>query len=191
MFSFGGNRLIRFSGAENSTHLVACLRARAPPGGERVTHSCNLRSKGRNYRALGHSHSTYSILNAVLCYFIFFSRNHTAVLAPREAILRAEELSVILKAYVLVTSLRPLRAFIHSTGTVWSPPKKKRFTVKVKSDWSCYFTQYPKRSKMGRAAILWPVWLSNPLEQRLPLFYCCKQRFPFNTWKIKNKLEIA
>ncbi|XP_051062391.1 cadherin-like and PC-esterase domain-containing protein 1 [Phodopus roborovskii] len=58
--------------------------------------------------------------------------NHTTVLAPREAILRAEELSVILKAYVLVTSLRPLRAFIHSTGTVWSPPRKKRFTVKVK-----------------------------------------------------------
>lgn len=57
--------------------------------------------------------------------------NHTTVLAPREAIFRAEELSVILKAYVLVTSLRPLRAFIHSTGTVWSPPKKKRFTVKL------------------------------------------------------------
>ncbi|XP_041531375.1 cadherin-like and PC-esterase domain-containing protein 1 isoform X2 [Microtus oregoni] len=57
--------------------------------------------------------------------------NHTAVLPPREAIFRAEELSVILKAYVLVTSLRPLRAFIHSTGTVWSPPKKKRFTVKL------------------------------------------------------------
>lgn len=78
------------------------------------------------------------------CYVVlyFSSRNHTAVLASREAIFRAEELSVILKAYVLVTSLRPLRAFIHSTGTVWSPPKKKRFTVKVKSDRSCYFTQY-------------------------------------------------
>lgn len=57
--------------------------------------------------------------------------NHTTVLAPPGAIFRAEELSVILKAYVLVTSLRPLRAFIHSTGTVWSPPKKKRFTVKL------------------------------------------------------------
>lgn len=57
--------------------------------------------------------------------------NQTTVVAPREAIFRAEELSVILKAYVLVTSLRPLRAFIHSTGTVWSPPKKKRFTVKL------------------------------------------------------------
>lgn len=57
--------------------------------------------------------------------------NHTAVLAPREGIFRAEELSVILEAYVLVTSLRPLRAFIHSTATVWSPPKKKRFTVKL------------------------------------------------------------
>nr|AWX59481.1 CPED1 [Mus musculus] len=57
--------------------------------------------------------------------------NLTTVVAPHEAISRAEELSVILKAYVLVTSLRPLRAFIHSTGTVWSPPKKKRFTVKL------------------------------------------------------------
>ncbi|XP_052029256.1 cadherin-like and PC-esterase domain-containing protein 1 isoform X4 [Apodemus sylvaticus] len=57
--------------------------------------------------------------------------NRTTVVAPREAIFRAEELSAILKAYVLVTSLRPLRAFIHSTGTVWSPPKKKRFTVKL------------------------------------------------------------
>lgn len=56
--------------------------------------------------------------------------NQTTVLAPHETIFRAEELSVILKAYVLVTSLTPLRAFIHSTGTVWNPPKKKRFTVK-------------------------------------------------------------
>ncbi|XP_053782498.1 cadherin-like and PC-esterase domain-containing protein 1 isoform X2 [Desmodus rotundus] len=54
----------------------------------------------------------------------------TTVLAPHEAVFRAEDLSVILKAYVLVTSLTPLRAFIHSTGTVWDPPKKKRFTVK-------------------------------------------------------------
>ncbi|XP_077915627.1 cadherin-like and PC-esterase domain-containing protein 1 isoform X2 [Halichoerus grypus] len=57
--------------------------------------------------------------------------NQTTVLARHETIFRAEELSVILKAYVLVTSLRPLRAFIHSNGTVWNEPKKKRFTVKV------------------------------------------------------------
>uniref|UniRef100_A0A2K6F8B7 Cadherin like and PC-esterase domain containing 1 n=1 Tax=Propithecus coquereli TaxID=379532 RepID=A0A2K6F8B7_PROCO len=56
--------------------------------------------------------------------------NQTTVLAPHETIFRAEDLSVILKAYVLVTSLTPLRAFIHSTGTVWNLPKKKRFTVK-------------------------------------------------------------
>lgn len=56
--------------------------------------------------------------------------NQTTVLDPHEAIFR-EEISVVLKTYVLVTSLRPLRAFIHSTGTVWSPPKKKRFTVKL------------------------------------------------------------
>ncbi|XP_048196080.1 cadherin-like and PC-esterase domain-containing protein 1 [Perognathus longimembris pacificus] len=59
--------------------------------------------------------------------------NQTRKLAPKEIIFRAEELSVILKAYVLVTSLTPLRAFIHSTGTVWSPPKKKRFTVKLQT----------------------------------------------------------
>ncbi|XP_042551973.1 cadherin-like and PC-esterase domain-containing protein 1 [Dipodomys spectabilis] len=57
----------------------------------------------------------------------------TRDLAPQEIIVRAEELSVILKAYVLVTSFTPLRAFIHSTGTVWSPPKKKRFTVKLQT----------------------------------------------------------
>lgn len=59
--------------------------------------------------------------------------NQTTVLVPHETIFRAEELSVILKAYVLVTSLSPLRAFIHSTGTVWVPPKKKRFTVKLQT----------------------------------------------------------
>ncbi|XP_030713513.2 cadherin-like and PC-esterase domain-containing protein 1 [Globicephala melas] len=59
--------------------------------------------------------------------------NQTTVLAPQETLLRAKDLSVILKAYVLVTSLTPLRAFIHSTGTVWNPPKKKRFTVKLQT----------------------------------------------------------
>ncbi|XP_036995566.2 cadherin-like and PC-esterase domain-containing protein 1 isoform X2 [Artibeus jamaicensis] len=59
--------------------------------------------------------------------------DRTTVLAPHEAVFRAEDLSVILKAYVLVTSLTPLRAFIHSTGTVWDPPKKKRFTVKLQT----------------------------------------------------------
>ncbi|XP_007951008.1 cadherin-like and PC-esterase domain-containing protein 1 [Orycteropus afer afer] len=59
--------------------------------------------------------------------------NQTRVLASHETVLRAEDLSVILKAYVLVTSLTPLRAFIHSTGTVWNPPKKKRFTVKLQT----------------------------------------------------------
>ncbi|XP_066218655.1 cadherin-like and PC-esterase domain-containing protein 1 [Saccopteryx leptura] len=59
--------------------------------------------------------------------------NQTTVLAPQETIFRAEDLSVILKAYVLVTSLTPLRAFIHSTGMVWTPPKKKRFTVKLQT----------------------------------------------------------
>ncbi|XP_005402369.1 PREDICTED: cadherin-like and PC-esterase domain-containing protein 1 isoform X2 [Chinchilla lanigera] len=59
--------------------------------------------------------------------------SQTTVLVPHETIFRTEGLSVILKAYVLVTSLTPLRAFIHSTGTVWIPPKKKRFTVKLQT----------------------------------------------------------
>lgn len=180
MLSFGGNRVTWFSGTENSIHLVACLRARAPPGGERVTHSSNCLGNPQakpelqgeklpRFRSL-----TQYMLNSkcsAMLFYIFFSRNHTTVLAPREAIFRAEELSVILKAYVLVTSLRPLRAFIHSTGTVWSPPKKKRFTVKVNPTEAVISHSTPKTSKTGRAAILWPLWLSNPFEQRSHLFW--------------------
>uniref|UniRef100_G3SVX7 Cadherin like and PC-esterase domain containing 1 n=1 Tax=Loxodonta africana TaxID=9785 RepID=G3SVX7_LOXAF len=59
--------------------------------------------------------------------------NQTTVIAPHETIFRAEDLSGILKVYVLVTSLTPLRAFIHSTGTVWNLPKKKRLTVKLQT----------------------------------------------------------
>ncbi|XP_012861414.1 cadherin-like and PC-esterase domain-containing protein 1 [Echinops telfairi] len=59
--------------------------------------------------------------------------NETAIRAPQATNFGAGDLSVILKAYVLVTSLTPLRAFIHSTGTVWSPPKRKRFTVKLQT----------------------------------------------------------
>ncbi|XP_045720297.1 cadherin-like and PC-esterase domain-containing protein 1 isoform X2 [Mirounga angustirostris] len=66
--------------------------------------------------------------------------NQTTVLARHETIFRAEELSVILKAYVLVTSLRPLRAFIHSNGTVWNPPKKKRFTIKLQTFFETFLT---------------------------------------------------
>lgn len=68
---------------------------------------------------------------ATNCAVLFF-RDQTTVFAPHEAVFGAKDLSVILKAYVLVTSLTPLRAFIHSTGMVWDPPKKRRFTVKVK-----------------------------------------------------------
>ncbi|XP_025907484.1 cadherin-like and PC-esterase domain-containing protein 1 [Nothoprocta perdicaria] len=53
-------------------------------------------------------------------------------------ILKAQDLSVIIKAYVLVTSLTPLRAFIHSTGTVWHPPKK-HFSVKLQRFFEMFF----------------------------------------------------
>ncbi|KAI5947825.1 Cadherin-like and PC-esterase domain-containing protein 1 [Manis javanica] len=66
--------------------------------------------------------------------------NQTAILAPHETIFRAKDLSVILKAYVLVTSFMPLHAFIHSTGSVWDPPKKKRFTVKLQTFFETFLT---------------------------------------------------
>uniref|UniRef100_A0A8B9NW85 Cadherin like and PC-esterase domain containing 1 n=1 Tax=Apteryx owenii TaxID=8824 RepID=A0A8B9NW85_APTOW len=61
--------------------------------------------------------------------------------APRDHkdILKAQDLSVIIKAYVLVTSLTPLRAFIHSAGTVWHPPKKKHFSVKLQRFFEVFF----------------------------------------------------
>ncbi|NXI70881.1 CPED1 protein, partial [Anseranas semipalmata] len=54
-------------------------------------------------------------------------------------ILKAQDLSVIIKAYVLVTSLTPLRAFIHSTATVWHPPQKKHFSVKLQRFFEMFF----------------------------------------------------
>ncbi|NXM72821.1 CPED1 protein, partial [Serilophus lunatus] len=54
-------------------------------------------------------------------------------------ILKSQDLSVIIKAYVLVTSLTPLRAFIHSTTTVWHPPKKKHFTIKLQRFFQIFF----------------------------------------------------
>ncbi|NXH37549.1 CPED1 protein, partial [Dicaeum eximium] len=54
-------------------------------------------------------------------------------------VLKAQDFSVIIKAYVLVTSLTPLRAFIHSTTTVWHPPKKRHFTIKLQRFFEMFF----------------------------------------------------
>ncbi|KAM8981682.1 cadherin-like and PC-esterase domain-containing protein 1 [Sarcophilus harrisii] len=59
--------------------------------------------------------------------------NQTPAPVTYKQLFKAKDLSVIIKAYVLVTSLTPLRAFIHSTGTIWNPPKKKRFTIKLQT----------------------------------------------------------
>ncbi|XP_067855619.1 cadherin-like and PC-esterase domain-containing protein 1 isoform X2 [Heptranchias perlo] len=50
-----------------------------------------------------------------------------------------EGLSTILKVYVLVTSMSPLRAFIHSTGLVQSEPNKKFFVTKLLAYFEKYF----------------------------------------------------
>nr|XP_020662991.1 cadherin-like and PC-esterase domain-containing protein 1 [Pogona vitticeps] len=46
---------------------------------------------------------------------------------------KIQDLSIIIKVYVLVTSLSPLRAFIYSSGVVWYAPKKKQFSVKLQT----------------------------------------------------------
>ncbi|XP_074871153.1 cadherin-like and PC-esterase domain-containing protein 1 [Carettochelys insculpta] len=51
----------------------------------------------------------------------------------------AQDFSIIMKVYVLVTSLTPLRAFIHSTAIVWHPPKKKHFSLKLQRFFETFF----------------------------------------------------
>ncbi|XP_077791990.1 cadherin-like and PC-esterase domain-containing protein 1 isoform X3 [Podarcis muralis] len=53
--------------------------------------------------------------------------------SPAKDTFKIQDISVIIKVYVLVTSLTPLRAFIHSTAVVWYPPKKKHFSVKLQA----------------------------------------------------------
>ncbi|XP_041874049.1 cadherin-like and PC-esterase domain-containing protein 1 isoform X2 [Corvus kubaryi] len=65
--------------------------------------------------------------------------NQVSTLSDHKDVLKAQDLSVIIKAYVLVTSLTPLRAFIHSTTTVWHPPKKKHFTIKLQKFFEIFF----------------------------------------------------
>ncbi|NXO58330.1 CPED1 protein, partial [Aramus guarauna] len=65
--------------------------------------------------------------------------NKVSASPDHKDILKAQDISVIIKAYVLVTSLTPLRAFIHSTATVWHPPKKKHFSVKLQSFFEIFF----------------------------------------------------
>lgn len=52
---------------------------------------------------------------------------------------KIQDLSVIIKAYVLVTSLTPLRAFLHSTGVAWYPSKRKHFSVKLQTFFETFF----------------------------------------------------
>ncbi|NXA63355.1 CPED1 protein, partial [Mohoua ochrocephala] len=65
--------------------------------------------------------------------------NQVSASSDHKDVLKAQDLSVIIKAYVLVTSLTPLRAFIHSTTTVWHPPKKKHFTIKLQRFFEIFF----------------------------------------------------
>ncbi|XP_019139161.2 cadherin-like and PC-esterase domain-containing protein 1 isoform X2 [Corvus cornix cornix] len=65
--------------------------------------------------------------------------NQVSTLSDHKDVLKAQDLSVIIKAYVLVTSLTPLRAFVHSTTTVWHPPKKKHFTIKLQKFFEIFF----------------------------------------------------
>ncbi|XP_009685609.1 cadherin-like and PC-esterase domain-containing protein 1 isoform X1 [Struthio camelus] len=65
--------------------------------------------------------------------------NQLSIPRDHKDMLKAQDLSVIIKAYVLVTSLTPLRAFMHSAGTIWHPPKKKHFSVKLQRFFEMFF----------------------------------------------------
>lgn len=133
-------------------------------------------------------HATLWDFNCVVLFF----RDQTTVLAPHETIFRAEDLSVILKAYVLVTSLTPLRAFIHSTGMVWNPPKRKRFTVKVTFPSKLLFHRKYTEEKYRKLGCLSPIFVIVKSHwTKIAATYCCKQRFSFNRCRFKNHLEEA
>ncbi|XP_060100818.1 cadherin-like and PC-esterase domain-containing protein 1 [Heteronotia binoei] len=71
----------------------------------------------------------------------------TPTSAEHKESFKIQNLTVILKAYVLVTSLTPLRAFLHSTGIVWYPSKKKHFSVKLQT----FFETFLKASSPQQA----------------------------------------
>uniref|UniRef100_A0A452ID90 Uncharacterized protein n=1 Tax=Gopherus agassizii TaxID=38772 RepID=A0A452ID90_9SAUR len=70
---------------------------------------------------------------------LWYLWNQTNIPASHKELFKAQDLSIIIKAYVLVTSLTPLRAFIHSTAIVWLPPKKKHFSVKLQRFFETFF----------------------------------------------------
>ncbi|KAM6436599.1 cadherin-like and PC-esterase domain-containing protein 1 isoform 2-T2 [Liasis olivaceus] len=55
------------------------------------------------------------------------------ITAENKEAFKIQDFSIIFKVYVLVTSLTPLQAFIHSTGILWDLPKKKHFSVKLQT----------------------------------------------------------
>ncbi|NXL63616.1 CPED1 protein, partial [Chordeiles acutipennis] len=85
------------------------------------------------------SESTDKLHTARLRYWSKPSTNQVSASPEHKDILKAQDLSVIIKAYVLVTSLTPLRAFIHSSATVWHPPKRKHFSVKLQRFFEIFF----------------------------------------------------
>nr|XP_056702669.1 cadherin-like and PC-esterase domain-containing protein 1 [Euleptes europaea] len=74
-------------------------------------------------------------------------KHSTLVSAEHKESFKIQDLSVIIKAYVLVTSLTPLRAFLHSTAVVWYPSKKKHFSIKLQT----FFENFLKASSPQQA----------------------------------------
>ncbi|KAM9203526.1 cadherin-like and PC-esterase domain-containing protein 1 [Mergus octosetaceus] len=93
-----------------------------------ITHGS--KSNGRTHTA--HLRHLWSQANSAQLNQVSASPDH-------KDIFKAQDISVIIKAYVLVTSLTPLRAFIHSAATVWHPPKKKHFSGKLQKFFEMFF----------------------------------------------------
>uniref|UniRef100_A0A8C3Y8N2 Cadherin like and PC-esterase domain containing 1 n=1 Tax=Catharus ustulatus TaxID=91951 RepID=A0A8C3Y8N2_CATUS len=123
-------------------------------------------------------------------------RNHVSTISDKD-ILKAQDLSVIIKAYVLVTSLTPLRAFIHSTATVWHPPKKKHFTLKLQRFFEIFFrNSSPQQAfnnmkeAINKLLLITEVFSKSSKLIPFILYFRCSQCFQMLTFDIGFGMSI-
>uniref|UniRef100_A0A670YU16 Cadherin like and PC-esterase domain containing 1 n=1 Tax=Pseudonaja textilis TaxID=8673 RepID=A0A670YU16_PSETE len=114
------------------------------------------------------------------------SQNSPAIWRPllyKEAF-KIQDFSIIIKVYVLVTSLTPLQAFIHSTGIVWDPPKKKHFSVKLQTFFQTFLRAASPQQALEdmKEAISKLLLITEVFSEAFPYFRCssCFQMLTFD-----------
>uniref|UniRef100_A0A8C3V5W6 Cadherin like and PC-esterase domain containing 1 n=1 Tax=Catharus ustulatus TaxID=91951 RepID=A0A8C3V5W6_CATUS len=128
--------------------------------------------------------------------YLNLNMNHVSTISDKD-ILKAQDLSVIIKAYVLVTSLTPLRAFIHSTATVWHPPKKKHFTLKLQRFFEIFFrNSSPQQAfnnmkeAINKLLLITEVFSKSSKLIPFILYFRCSQCFQMLTFDIGFGMSI-